>query len=237
MGFYEQISRHYDTVFPLSPAALNFLKALYREHNARTVLDVACGSGTYVKALLDSGFDAFGTDIDDAMVEKAQDKTSPDRIRQGDMQQASAIFGTAFDGMLCIGNSLVHLEDEIAIVRTLKEFARLLKPGGAACIQIINYDRILKDNIDRLPTIKSPENGLTFERQYELRRGIIYFNTELTVPEGIFRNSIPLFPLLKESLEKGLIEAGFANTAFYGDFQGTPWHSGTYATIAAAIKL
>ncbi len=237
MGFYEQISSYYDYIFPLSSTTVLFHKDLFKKYGVSTVLDVACGSGAYVQALMESGFVVYGTDLDPAMVKKAGQKTDPQRIRAGDMQMAASIFDIRFDAALCIGNSLVHLTDEEAIFKTLKEFNRSLVSGGVVSIQIINYDRILIDKVPGLPTIVNVEVGLTFTRRYEQQSdGLIHFMTELTVPEGTFKNSIPLYPLIKDALQGLLEDTGFVDLAFYGDFKATPWQPNAYTTIVSAVK-
>jgi len=236
MGFYQQISKYYDDIFPLSPAALAFFLKRFSENNVKSVLDAACGSGNYVKAFLDNGYDAYGIDLDPAMVNIARSKTSHSRILHGDMLQAAELFNQTFDFALCIGNSLVHLQDESTILKALQGFHKLLNPGGMLALQIINYDRILGQGLDRLPTIENPEAGLVFERKYRYdeKRGIIHFNTVLRVQEGVFENSIPLYPLKASALLSLLVNAGFKNTKLYGDFKESQWSPSSYATIAAA---
>lgn len=234
MGFYEQISKYYDDIFPVAPAAGEFCLRLFTGIGAVSILDIACGSGGYVKYFQDKGFQSFGIDLDEAMVEKAREKTSQAQIKKGDMTKVSELYDRRFDGLLCIGNSLVHLNDEETMLKALTSFRNVLTPGGAACIQIINYDRILDQHAEGLPTIEKPEAGLTFERKYayDADKGMIHFNTVLLVPEGRFSNSIPLYPLRADSLRSLLARAGFDDINLYGDFKYSPWSPDSYATIA-----
>lgn len=48
------------------------IEARLREVNARRVLDVGCGTGRHVQALLQLGFDAHGADASDEMLAKAR---------------------------------------------------------------------------------------------------------------------------------------------------------------------
>lgn len=236
MGFYQQISKYYDDIFPLSPAAEAFFLKRFAEGNAKRVLDAACGSGSYVRAFIDRGYDAYGIDLDPAMVNIARSKTSHERIVQGDMLKASELFSQGFDFILCIGNSLVHLQEENTILQALQSFHSLLNRGGMLALQIINYDRILGQGLEGLPTIESPEAGLTFERKYRYdeKSGLIHFDTVLKVPEGKYKNSITLYPLKASSLVSLLVRAGFSNTKLYGDFKESQWSPESYATIATA---
>lgn len=238
MGFYQQISKYYDEIFPLAPAAEAFFVKRFQENGTKSVLDVACGSGSYVKAFLDKGYNAYGIDLDEAMVERARRKTSRERILQGDMTKLKDRFQQSFDFVMCIGNSIVHLQDENAMLKAFKGFYELLNPGGMLGLQIINYDRILSLGIESLPTIENPEAGLTFVRkyQYDQKSGMIHFRTILTVPDGSFENSIPLYPLKASALLSLLVNAGFKDTKLYGDFKESQWSPSTYANIATATK-
>jgi glycine/sarcosine N-methyltransferase len=240
VSFYQQISSYYDEIFPVAPAAEAFFLKRFQENGSASasVLDVACGSGGYVKAFLDKGYDAFGIDLDEAMVEQARRKTSRDRILQGDMTKVKDAFQRSFDFVMCIGNSLVHLQDENTMLKALQSFYELLNPGGMLGLQIINYDRILSQGIESLPTIERPDAGLTFVRkyQYDQKSGKIHFRTVLTVPDGTFENSIPLYPLKASALLFLLVNAGFKDTKLYGDFKESQWSTNTYATIATAKK-
>ena len=52
-----------------------------------------------------------------------------------------------FDLIFCIGNSMVHLNDNEEILRFLRNCKKSLKVGGYLLLQIVNYDRILVKNI------------------------------------------------------------------------------------------
>jgi SAM-dependent methyltransferase len=238
VSFYQQISRYYDNIFLPAPAAEGFLSKRLQENGFSNVLDVACGSGSYVKAFIDKGYDAFGIDLDETMVEQARRKTSRERILQRDMVKAANVFNRTFDFVMCIGNSVVHLQDENTIGKALQQFYQLLNPGGMLGLQIINYDRILGQGVESLPTIEKPDAGLTFVRkyQYDEKGGMIHFRTVLTVPDGRFENSVPLYPLQASAMLSLLVNAGFKDTRLYGDFKESPWSPDTYATIATARK-
>lgn len=104
-----------------------------------------------------------------------------------------------------------------------------LVPSGKLLLQIINFDRILAQRIASLPTIHNGEIGLEFRRNYarDRERGLIYFDTELTVKEGDklarFTNRIELFPLLSAALKEILEKAGFGSINYYGGFSREPY--------------
>jgi len=99
---------------------------------------------------------------------------------------------------------------------------RLLAEGGFLVLQIVNYDRIIKYNLDGLPTITNDEIGLEFTRKYRYKKesNIIEFNTSLKIKNGDceteYNNSVELLPLKSGELAAALRNAGFSAFDFYG---------------------
>ncbi len=245
MGFYEELSRVYDIVFPLNPAAQSFIEAF--TPRGSKVLDLACGSGNYALALSEKGYEVYGLDLDNAMIDslmkKARHKRLDIRVKAADMRDVRRVFNDKFNTIYCIGNSIVHLTDETHIKELLKVLHEMLLKDGFLLLQIINYDRILKYNIKSLPTIKYSEKGLSFTREYASseNKSIIYFNTKLSIVEDeitkIYENSIPLLPLQSESLINMLEDAGFKDINLYGDFKENPYiKDESYALVIKAAK-
>ena len=73
MGFYEQISKYYDYIFPTGDAQLQFIKETAGAPDKK-VLDVACGSGGYSIELAKARFKVTATDLDEAMISMAREK-------------------------------------------------------------------------------------------------------------------------------------------------------------------
>jgi len=240
MGFYEQISKYYDYIFPVGERQLDFIKNAAGEPPKR-ILDVACGSGGYSVELAKSGYMAAATDVDSSMVELARYKAKGAGMKVDalvcDMRKLGQCFSNKFDCIFCIGNSIVHLGSPDDILNTLKQMHRLLDDGGTLVLQIINYDRIIKYGLSQLPPIINNSAGLEFIREYEyLNENRINFNTVLTVKEGgekkRFENSIPLLPLKSPDLYRMLEQAGYRNIRFYGDFDYAPYNVDSYMLAA-----
>lgn len=246
MSFYEAMERYYDHIFPLHQNNLVFLEKKLGSSNNKHILDLACGTGTYTLALATRGFRVTGIDLDETMIELARQKKreqSPPvdgngaTFIKGDMLKLSAYLKTVFDGAFCIGNSLVHLETPNGIATALQETAAVLRRGAILIVQTVNYDRVLKHNVNSLPTLENEEQSVSFQRlySYDAQKHRILFTGILTLPDSTSRtNTIPLYPLQKAELERILTKAGFAVKGFYGNFAGEPWSEETPATIVVA---
>lgn len=255
MGFYEQISKYYDYIFPTGKAQVEFIKAS-AGMPPKNMLDVACGSGGYSVELAKSGYEMTAVDLDDKMVEMAREKALQEgagiNVLRCNMKELEAVLTKAysdlnqgsprFDCIFCIGNSLVHLGSIKEITEVLRQMYSLLSESGSLLIQIINYDRIINFKINELPAIRNDEAGLEFIRmyRYDEMRGIVHFNTKLNVNgadgEERYENSIELLPVLSSDLHKALKEAGFSCIEFYGDFGFSPYNEEAFMLVVKATK-
>lgn len=227
MGFYEQIAPYYDYIFPAGEQQLEFIKKV-AGRTPQKILDIACGTGEYSISLAQQGYNVWATDIDAEMVHRAQKKAIENKVAVktfvSDMRQLDQHTNELFDCIFCIGNSIVHLGDADSILTAVIQMKNRLAPSGKLILQIINFDRILSKGITALPTIQNNEIDLEFHRNYirDKERGLIYFDTVLTVKEGNapsrFTNRVELFPLLASSLKEILTKAGFRSINFYGGF-------------------
>lgn len=100
-----------------------------------SVLDVGCGSGRDVAALLSHGFDAFGVEPNDAMRARAQatHSTLAGRIRKGALPSLSWPFRDlhedGFDAVVCSA-VLMHLSPAL-LSGALLELAAQLRTGAS----------------------------------------------------------------------------------------------------------
>jgi SAM-dependent methyltransferase len=95
------------------------------------VLEVACGSGVFLKLAADRGAEVHGLDASEALVELARSRVPGADLRVGDLQ-ALPYTDDSFD--LVAGFNAFFFADDI--VAALREAARVAKPGAPVVIQV-----------------------------------------------------------------------------------------------------
>ncbi len=240
MTFYERLSKYYDIVFKTGEAQLDLIKDLVPKD--RRILDIGCGTGTYSIPLAKMGYSLVALDNDQSMIERLRDKSDALELNiesfARDMMGLEDLIEDEYDGVLCIGNTLPHLSDMNTVEKFLKIVNQKLSNDGVFIIQTVNYDRVYKNNVTKLPMIDRPENGVRFDRSYEmLNEDQIKFIGKLDMPDGTSSEaSTVLLGIRRSMLETALSNAGYKNVQAYGSFKRDEWLDESYATVIVAKK-
>lgn len=113
------------------------------------VLDVGCGKGRDLVALLDMGFDAYGLEPHAAMRAQAlaRDARVPGRVADATLPDIGQPFGGGFDGVVCSA-VLMHLSPA-ALPASLAALAALVAPGGRLLMALPEMQAdLLADGVD-----------------------------------------------------------------------------------------
>ena len=212
---------------------LPFLEALLAEHQVRTVLDVACGTGRHALALAQRGYEVVGTDISAGMVRRARQNAeaagAAASFVQAGFGELREVVGAPFDALLCLGNSLPSVPDEEALGRALEDMAQVLRPGGLLVIQNLNYDRLWPKRQRFLPleTHREDDKEWLFLRFMDFHEQSLTLNmVELHKQNcswDYWAESTELRPIFAEELTRELGTAGFAGVERYGDYLRHPY--------------
>ena len=100
---------------------------------ARTVLDVACGTGEHARHLRLLGFEVDGVDLDPAFVEIARGKNEGGTFELADMVELD--LGRRYDAIVCLFSSIGYVVSEQRLRTTLRAFAAHLEPGGVLLVE------------------------------------------------------------------------------------------------------
>jgi ubiquinone/menaquinone biosynthesis C-methylase UbiE len=107
---------------------------IIRENNAdaRTLLDVACGTGTHLQHL-SKDFQCEGLDLDDGLLAVARQRLPSVAFHRGDMRDFE--LGKKFDVVTCLFSSIGYVGDEEGLKSAVRTFSRHLNPGGVLLVE------------------------------------------------------------------------------------------------------
>jgi glycine/sarcosine N-methyltransferase len=236
---YDRLSTDYDRFVNWQArlsVELPFIIEKLHDIHAKTILDVATGTGMHAIALAQCGFIVSGADISQGMIARAHlnAKSAGVEIRftVAGFGNLASIYGKqTFDALLCLGNSLPHLLSQSALLEALGDFSVCLRPGGILLVQNRNFDAVMRKR-DRWMEPQSHSDGdaeWVFQRFYDFDPdGLLTFNltTLKRVGKGNWSQQVissRLRPLLKGDLIPALQESGFGRITTYGDMTGSPF--------------
>jgi glycine/sarcosine N-methyltransferase len=236
---YDQLSTDYDRFVDWQArmsVEIPFIIEKLQDFHARTILDAAAGTGMHAIALAQCGFIAFGADLSQGMIARAQSNAESAGVKikftLAGFGNLAAIFGRqSFDALLCLGNSLPHLLSQSALSEALEDFSICLRPGGMLLLQNRNFDAVMS-NRERWMEPQSHTEGnveWVFHRFYDFDPdGLLTFNL-ITLKRERNGNwteqhlSSHLRPLRKDDLVSALKRSGFTTIKAYGDMIGSPF--------------
>lgn len=213
-----------------------FFTDALRSVGARTVLDVATGTGFHSISLLRAGFEVTSVDGSAAMLERARLNARLCGVQlrpvHADWRWLGRDIAGRFDAIVCLGNSFTHLFDEDDRRRVLCEYSALLAPGGLLILDQRNYDALLD------------HGARPSQRVYYCGAGVsvrpVHLDEELARFQYAFADGsvfhLDMFPLRKLHMKQLLAEAGFARTITFGDFSKSYQDEGADFLIHIARK-
>jgi SAM-dependent methyltransferase len=130
---YQEWSATYDQPLRLFPIEEPPMRALIETLPPGTVLDAGCGTGRYSTMLAGRGHQVIGIDQSGAMLDIARKKLPSADFREGDLT-ALPLPDRSVDAVVC-ALTLVHVPH---VARALREFARVMRPGGRLVISDVH---------------------------------------------------------------------------------------------------
>jgi ubiquinone/menaquinone biosynthesis C-methylase UbiE len=246
---FELKSQYYDLMIDWAARLareMPFYRTLFGKYRVKTVLDCACSTGRHAVAFAKSRYAVVGSDISYEMLEIAQQHAKKEKVTldfvYADFKRLSEYIPCQFDAVICVGNSLVQLQNKNELNTTLREMRNTLNPKGILIIQILNFKRLMQQNISPMPLRTSKVKGkeLLFLRLYSFPQGKANLDVfTLTKQEGkwdINRHTTEMLLLTKPILQKALRTTGFRKIFFYGDFKFSLFNEQTSSDLIVVAQ-
>lgn len=237
MSLYDRISRLYDELFPVSPAAIEAIESQIPPEAEKRILDLGAATGGHVRAFAERGWDILGIEINPEMAAIAASRA---HVVKGSMLDAESIVKSdygiivRFGAALCLGNTLPHLLPE-SVPQFFSMIRRLLGPGAPFIIQVVNYAHPAIGPGFVFPAMETAR--FLFERRYErgVLPGTISFVTTLSEGKQSASDSTVLYSLSPEMIAYWLRGAGFKSIDLWSgwDREAFDANKDRYAVIVA----
>jgi SAM-dependent methyltransferase len=217
-----------------------------------TVLELGCGTGRVMEALLEQGLQVTGLDSEPAMLARASRRLARfgDRARlmQADMR-CPELGGQQNDLVLVTANTFMHLEDHAAQRSCLCGIHAHLSSGSAAVLDLANPFHVLA----------LPQGVVTLRRHVHddaSGRAVVVFGAlevdptaprmvdrlfvDETGPDGLVRRfscQVELRLVFMPELELLLAACGLGIADAYGDYDLGPYDAAAERMIAVVRRL
>jgi len=147
---YDALAQHYDSFTSNMgyKKRTEFICALLSSvPRTSTILDLACGTGIYSRALLDFGYDVIGIDASPDMLSIAREKC-PALLLLCQRLEDLDLYGTA-QAAICLTDSVNHITEPKFVQKFFKRLALFLEPGSPFIFDIntlYKHEHILANN-------------------------------------------------------------------------------------------
>ena len=209
----------------------DYLLSLFERHGGtrpRTLLDLACGSGSLCAALVRRGVDPIGVDASEAMLAQAAAKLSADPpvllLRQE--MQVLDLYGTV-DGAVCILDSLNHLCRTADLEQVFRRTRLFVEPGGLLIFDVNTPYKHREVLADRSFVIE--EEGLVclWRNRYLSRTGEVAMQLDFFCEQADGRyerqwDTVRERAYSERTLRRLLQKAGWETLAVYEDLTTEP---------------
>jgi SAM-dependent methyltransferase len=186
---FSRSARIYDAIYasirdyPREAADLDRL-IQERRPGARTLLDVACGTGAHLEHVA-GRYDVEGLDLEPEMLAVARERLPGVTFHEGDM--ASFDLGKRFDAVVCMFSSIGYVQTEERLGSAAAAFARHLEPGGVLVVEPWLGPDVWQDGYVAAVYVDEPE--LKISRMNVARRrgdvSVVDFHYLVATPDGV----------------------------------------------------
>ena len=223
--FYDALASDYDAMTGFDQrfaAEQGFFASMVKKYNITNALDAGCGTGAHALLLARLGVAVTAVDASEEMLRTAARHAEamhlPLTLRRVDLFHDTGAIRECFDAVFCMGNTIAHAASAAEAQKTIGGLLSLLRPGGILVLQLLNFDRILKDR-PRVINRKSVDE-VSYIRYYSYLHDSIDFKI-LTIrrrDDRVTRKLIAtrLCPLLLPDLTEAFASSGLIPLTYGG---------------------
>jgi SAM-dependent methyltransferase len=219
--FYNSFAEDYNLMIPLEKQIESKKKFFKNFIDNKTKSAADLGADSISLAQLGLKVTAFEPSIE--MLNQAEINFERQKVEvvthNKKISEIDESYHNKFDLVVSLGNTFANISND-EIETSVEKVLRMLKQNGKAIIQILNYEKVLKQK-ERIVNI-TESNEKQFIRFYDFFGDRVYFNI-LSFQKDNFSNrqliTTEIFPYTKYFLQKLFTQNGVQKLEFYGDMK------------------
>jgi 2-polyprenyl-3-methyl-5-hydroxy-6-metoxy-1,4-benzoquinol methylase len=146
-------------------------KHLSKARHETKLLEIGCGTGSFLKVLRELGYMTYGVDVNEASCAYAREQNQLDNIFEGSLETLN--FGTSFFDIVILRHTFEHVTDPSGLLSVIRN---VLVEDGIVAITVPNYE-FITTKIGKCLS-KKPFNKLA---NPICGRGHLYYYTPVTM--------------------------------------------------------
>ncbi len=223
--FYNSFAEDYNSMIPLEKQVESKTKFFERFINddTKSAADLGAGSGADSIALVKLGLNVTAFEPSTEMAKQAKQNFTNQNVKVDihikRIAEIDTSFHNSFDLVVSLGNTFANINNE-EIEQSADKVLSLLKTGGKAIIQLLNYEKVLKEKERIVNITESKEKQ--FIRFYDFYGDKVYFNLLSFHKNNISNRQLittEIFPYTKTYIERLFRKSDNVKIEFYGDMK------------------
>ena len=208
-------------------------------NQGKDYLDLACGTGPHLRYFIDSGYTATGVDINQPMLDIAQERCPEAQLLKQDMSSLS--IPAKVDLISCFLYSIHYNQSIHTLSDCIASVYRALKPGGMFCFNAVDKNLIdnragIKHKLTHGNSEFSFQSSWYYSGQGEQQELRLCIERTTDSKTEIWNDQHSMVALAFQHLEK-LLEPYFEIHIFEHDYHKiVPWQKATGNAIFVGIK-
>ena len=188
------------------------------------ILDCPCGQGRHAHLLAEAGFDVTGVDYSEPLlaIAKARGTSARLRYRRGDMRRLPHQWNGKFDAVLNLFTSFGFFDDPTDDVSVIREFARVLAPGGRLVWYGGSRDGVVARWVGRDSWTTKDGTAVSHDRSFDPVSGEITIQTTWRGPGGAGQRLHRIRLYTATRLSELCVDAGLEVEAVYDGLDDRP---------------
>ena len=211
---------------------MDYLEKVWKKHGQapKTVLDLACGTGTVSRKLADRGYLPTGVDLSAGMLDVARQRAAEASLPILFIEQDAAdldLGDARFDAVICFFDSLNYILDAERLQSALARVYKHLVPGGSFFFDVNTEYALAEGMFDQSCTRKNEPLHYRWRSRYDPETRLCTIRMAFSHDDGSgartkFTEVHQQRGYTKDELTRWLRDAGFTGITLYDAYSLDP---------------